>query len=128
MINLYVLCGITTIVVIIIIVLKKVKSEFVLPLSLLFGIILLRQALNLLHEHEVFFKNLVEAANFNVYWNVILKAFGVSMIIEVLSDFCKEVGENSIASKIELLGKIEIIVLSFPLIEKLLEIVKTIIL
>lgn len=128
MINLYTLCGITTIAVIIIIVLKKAKSEFVLPLSLLFGIILLRQALNLLREHEMFFKTLLEATSFNEYWKIIVKAFGVSIIIEVLSDFCKEAGENSIASKIELLGKIEIIALSFPLIEKLLETVKTIIL
>ncbi len=127
MINLFTLCGITVISVIIIIVLKNLKSDFALPLALFLGVILLRQALLILEEKGAVLKNIFEDNSFFQYGNVILKAFGISIIIELLSDFCKESGENSIATKIELFGKIEIIVLSLPLVEKILEIVRIII-
>lgn len=126
--DLFVLCGITTISVVIIIFLKRLKSDLSLPLSLLLGIVLLRQALNLLGENEALFKKISGNTSFFQYGDILLKAFGISIIIELLSDFCKEAGENTIATKIELLGKIEIIVLSIPLIEKILDIVKNIML
>ena len=128
MMDLFVLCGITTISVVIIIFLKRLKSDLSLPLSLLLGIVLLRQALNLLGENEALFKKISGNTAFFQYGDILLKAFGISIIIELLSDFCKEAGENTIATKIELLGKIEIIVLSIPLIEKILDIVKNIML
>ena len=127
MINLFTLCGIAVISVIIIIILKRLKSDFALPLALFLGIILLRQAFLILQEKEAVFKTIFEGNSFSQYGNVIIKAFGISIIIELLSDFCKEAGEKSIATKIELLGKIEIIVLSLPLVEKVLEIVRKII-
>lgn len=126
--DIFVLCGITTISVVIIIFLKRLKSDLSLPLSLLLGIVLLRQALNLLGENEALFKKISGNTAFFQYGDILLKAFGISIIIELLSDFCKEAGENTIATKIELLGKIEIIVLSIPLIEKILDIVKNIML
>ena len=128
MIKLFAVCGITTISVIIIIFLKKLKSDIVLPLSLLLGIVLLRQAVNTFKDNSVLLENLSKHITFSEYGNILLKAFGISIIIELLSDFCREAGELTIANKIELVGKIEIIVLSLPLIEKILEIVKTLIL
>ncbi len=125
--EIYILCGITTLSVIIIIFLKKLKSDTALPLSLLLGIVLLRQALNIFRENKTFFERIAGDTAFTQYGNIIAKAFGITIIIELLSEFCKEAGENSIAAKIELLGKIELVVLSLPLIENILEIVKKII-
>lgn len=127
MINILTLCGITILFVIIIIFLKKAKSDLVLPLSFLLSIVLLRQALRTLESEGGLLKNLFENPPFSEYGDVILKAFGISLVVQLLSDFCKDAGESSISTKIELLGKIEIIILSLPLVEKILDIVKNII-
>jgi stage III sporulation protein AD len=127
MINILTLCGITVLSVVIIVFLKKVKSDFALPLSFLLGILLLRQALHTLEAGGGLLKKIFENNPFSEYGNLILKAFGISIAVELLSEFCRDAGENSISAKIELLGKIEIIILSLPLIEKILDIVKNII-
>ncbi len=127
MINILTLCGIIILSVIVIVFLKRVKNDFVLPLSFLLGILLLRQALHTLESEGGLLKRLFENNPFSEYGNVILKAFGISLVVQLLSDFCKDAGESSISTKIELLGKIEIIILSLPLVEKILDIVKNII-
>ena len=58
---------------------------------------------------------------------IVLKITGVAYICQFASDICRDVGETSIASKIELGGKIIIISLSMPIMYSMLEIVNKII-
>ncbi len=123
-----ILCGVTVIAVIIIFLFKQLKSGFAFPLALLLCFILLRQALSILQTEGEFLKTIFENKSLSQYGNILLKTFGISLIVELLSDTCREAGENSVASKIELLGKVEIIVLSLPLVKNILETVKSIML
>ena len=79
MINILTLCGITVLSVVIIVFLKKVKSDFALPLSFLLGILLLRQALHTLEAGGGLLKKLFENNPFSEYGNLILKAFVISI-------------------------------------------------
>ncbi|MEG1027568.1 MAG: SpoIIIAC/SpoIIIAD family protein, partial [Oscillospiraceae bacterium] len=49
------------------------------------------------------------------YIQIMLKALGVCYVTELASDSCKEAGQVSIASKVELCGKVFIVILSIPI-------------
>lgn len=54
--------------------------------------------------------------------NIILRALGISYISEIASSICRDSGENGLAASVDLVGKIELIVISFPMIKQLIEI------
>ena len=55
------------------------------------------------------------------YINVIIKMLGITYVAEISSNICKDAGYGSIASQIELFGKITILALSMPILLALLE-------
>ena len=55
--------------------------------------------------------------------SVLFKALGVSVLVRVSSDICTEAGEAALASQIDIMGKVEILLLSLPLVLRLLDIV-----
>ena len=123
-----VLCGASLLAVFLILILKQMNSTYALFLAVLFGIILIRQALNTIGNELEFFKEITQKATLTEVGNLILKIFGISLIVETTSDICRDSGESSIASKVELIGKAEILVLTIPLIKEILKIIENIML
>ena len=54
---------------------------------------------------------------------VLFKALGVCFLVQFASDSCNDAGENALASKIDLAGKVIVIGLSLPLFEEVIKIV-----
>lgn len=61
------------------------------------------------------------------YIKMIIKIIGISYICQFAAELCRDAGESSVASKIEFAGKIIIITISSPIINKMLDIVNSII-
>lgn len=57
------------------------------------------------------------------YIGIILKIIGISYISEFCTQICQDAGENAIASKIELGGKVIIMLISVPIITELLDLI-----
>ena len=55
------------------------------------------------------------------YFKIALKAVGISYITDFIADACRDVGQATIASKAELVGKTAIFLLSVPLLMSVLE-------
>lgn len=108
--------------------LKQLKSNAAVPLGIIFGLLLTQQAIVTLSGELSFFKNLSSTAFSQNTVSVLLKVFGISFSAEAVSDICRDAGESFIASKIETLGKIEIIVVCIPLIKEILGIIEQIML
>lgn len=53
----------------------------------------------------------------------VIKSLGVAVLTELAGDICRDCGESSMASKVEMLGKVTIIVFALPLATELLELV-----
>ena len=53
----------------------------------------------------------------------VIKALGVAILTGLAGDLCRDCGEGSMASRVELLGKVTIIVLALPLATELLNLV-----
>ena len=58
-----------------------------------------------------------------VYITTLLKIIGIAYIAEFGAEICKDAGEGAIASKIELAGKVIIVVLAVPIITSLLDLI-----
>ena len=55
---------------------------------------------------------------------MLIRALGIALICELCALFCRDLGEQSVASGVLLFGKLEILVLCLPLVDKVLEIAK----
>jgi len=55
------------------------------------------------------------------YIGVLIKVIGIAYICEFASNLCKDAGYSSIASQIEMVGKLSILVMSMPILMSLLE-------
>ena len=54
-------------------------------------------------------------------WSLLLKALGIAFLTETAASICRDSGEASLAGWVEMAGKLEILLLSFPLIRTVME-------
>ena len=106
------------------ILLKKHTPEYSLGVSLITGIIILFWIVaNMIPVLDKFTYFMQKTNMPSEYGSILLKSLGIAFIIQLISDTCKDVGETSTATKIELAGKIAILLISLPLFEKIISIV-----
>lgn len=66
-------------------------------------------------------KGLVDDAGIDTSYGIILiKTVGVCALCQFTSDCCRDNGQNSLASRVELAAKLTIVVISFPMFQKIL--------
>lgn len=70
------------------------------------------------------FRELAARANVNqLYLNTVLKIIGIAYISEFGAQVCRDAGEGAVAGKIELAGKILILVLAIPIVAVVLDMI-----
>lgn len=62
-----------------------------------------------------------DMGGFSEYVELILKALGVAVLTHVASAICRDCGEGGLAGAVEFAGKVEILLMSLPMIERLLK-------
>jgi len=67
-----------------------------------------------------FIEQINEVDGFDRLYSVMLKGLGIAILSETASDICKDCGESSLASKVEMAAKITMIILSIPLLNSIL--------
>ena len=101
-------------------VIKQWKSDFLplvrLAVTLVLGTLILGSAAPIL----TFFRLVSEEGGNAAYTVILFKALGVALLTQVCADICRESGESGLSAGVELTGKIEILLLSLPLMEELL--------
>ena len=104
------------------IILKKTNPEFSMVAALITGILIFALVLANLVP---FFKTINQYVGYfglnNVFISTVLKALGICYLTQLASETCKDAGYCSIASKVELCGKVAIIILSLPMFVSLIE-------
>ncbi len=116
--------GIGLIALIIIIVLKQYKPEFVIYVSLIAGALILFLVLDKLIGIIELLSNISKKAGISgEFLNILLKITGIAFLTEFAVSICNDSGETAIANKIDLGGKIIIIAISIPIISSLLELI-----
>ena len=114
--------GVGLIALIIIIILKQYRSEFVIYVSIIAGVIIL---ILIMDKVSAIIDLLTSLSNKTVINNeflvLLIKITGIAFLTEFSVSICKDSGETAIASKIDIGGKVLIISMSIPIIASLLE-------
>lgn len=122
--NIIGLVGIGITAAILAIVIKQYKPEIAMLISVLTGVIILMVAISVLGPVLKTISELTGMAGLDsTYANALLKALAIVYITQLASDSCKDVGETAIASKLELAGKIAVVLISLPMFQAIVEMV-----
>lgn len=105
-------------------ILKQTKPEISILINIAGGILLIILTIDLLNEVFTNFYNIFKSTGINNTLLVpILKIIGVGYLTEFGSNVCNDAGSTSIADKILFAGKIVILLLAFPIIKSVLDVV-----
>ena len=109
---------------VIIIVLRSQKPEIAVQISIITGIVIFLLLASKLSAVLDMLQSFSDKADINpAYFTTILKIIGIAYVAEFGAEVCRDAGETSIASKIELAGKVIIIVLAVPIVTSLMELI-----
>ena len=97
-------------------------------LTLVVAVIFLLSTVGFVSQIISAVSSLFDAAKIDgMYIKVIFKCLGVTYLTQFAADYCKDCGENAIASQVLLAGRISVLVISLPLFKAFVEIVKSLI-
>lgn len=114
--NIFNVVGFVIVSLLLIIILKEIKPEIALIVTILSSVMLLAYAIFKLESIISVLNDLVNKAGINAnYLLLILKVTAIAYIIELTKNICIDAGSSSLATKIELVGKVAIITLTLPL-------------
>lgn len=116
--------GIGIIATILIIILKQTRPEFTVLVSIVTGVIIFSYLLPKLAYVIDTIRNLSSRVNVDIsYFNTLIKIIGIAYLVEFASQICRDADQDSIAMKIELAGKVIIMVLAIPVLLTLLDLI-----
>ena len=109
------------------ILLKKDRPEFSLILSVCTSFLIFMLVIPYLEGFILMVENITEQAGIKPqYIKIIFKVIGISYLVQFGAELCRDCGEGSLASKIELGGKAIILSLTLPVIYKIFDIINSV--
>lgn len=109
------------------IILSKQGKEYALILSLGACCLVLLVAFRFFQPVVELLRRLESMGNLQPEWlNVMLKALGVGLIVEMSSLICADAGNAALSKTMQILGAIAVLWLSIPLINSLIELLQQI--
>lgn len=104
--------------------LRNTKSDFAVFVSISVGVIILVLLSDKISQVVNVFNNLsVKAGLPDEIFSSIIKIIGIGYLTEYSVSLCDDAGCNSIGKKIELCGKITILIMALPIINRIITII-----
>jgi len=114
--------GLALIVTVISVVLKQIRPEIALQLTILASASIFIIVMSKIKVIVDLLQNLADQANISSYYLfIVLKIVGVAYLAEFGAQICRDAGEGALASKIELAAKVAVIALAIPIIVAITE-------
>lgn len=103
---------------------KSVNKEISIYIVLATVIILFLSIIDKLADIFQFLENIYDNVTYGrTFFPVILKVLAVAYITDFTAQLCKDAGEATIGSKVELAGKVIIFYLAMPILTAILELI-----
>ena len=122
--SLYKIISIAIITCVACLIVKPIRSDFAVFISIVGGIIVLFYAISYLSQIFDVFNNIfnISGINSSIY-SVVLKIIGIGYLTEFTAGICNDTGNSSLGDKVLLGGKIVILVMAIPIVTSILDIV-----
>ena len=122
--SVYAIIGISAIIAVLSVSLKKYSPEYSMLMIIMTGIFLIFNILKMLDPVFSEIKKLSENLGiFKDHIFILLKDLAISFLTQFSSDTCIDAGQTSLASKIEIAGKVLILSASLPLLKEIINII-----
>lgn len=106
------------------VVLKQYKPEYSMFISIAAGVLIFLAVLTVIDPILDFIGELTDKAGLDgIYGEVLIKSLAICYITQLACDCCKDAGESAIAGKLQIAGKIAILLIALPMFRSLTEIV-----
>ncbi len=103
---------------------RPVRSDFAVLISVVGGVIILFYTLSYLSSVFGVFNQIFQTSGINSsLYAVIFKIIGIGYLTEFTAGLCTDTGNSSLADKVLLGGKIVILVMAIPVVTSILDIV-----
>ena len=101
---------------------RRYHPEYSMAIGLITGILVLALLIGQLMPIFNRLRTLLDSASLPAEYGLVLfKALGISLLAQLSADACRDAGENAMAEKAELAGKVFLLILALPLFEKIAE-------
>ncbi len=105
-----------------VLILREYRPEIAMQVSLIAGVIILLLVVNrIVGALNVITETAVAAGINLVYLQTLLRVIGIAYLAEFGAQVCRDAGEGSIASRVELAAKVIILVMAVPVIVEIME-------
>jgi len=116
--------GIGMIAAILALVVKQHRPELAIQISIVAALLIFLSIAPYFMGIVRMFEDLTDQLSVDVrYFDIVLKIIGVAYIAQLGAELCRDAGENAIASKIELAGKIILLVMAMPIVYSLISLI-----
>ncbi|MGD9155000.1 MAG: stage III sporulation protein AD [Bacillota bacterium] len=116
--------GFSLVVTVLLVILRKQRPEIAVLLTIAAAGLILGILIKKVSAILAVLETMAAQAELNrVYWQLILKIVGFAYLAGFGAQICRDAGENSMAAKIELAGKISILSLGLPVLAGLVEVI-----
>ncbi len=122
--NPFIACAVAVAAAIIISVLRRFSPEMSAIAVAVAGVTLLIYIIKGLLPFVDFINAAATESGTEPYFALMLKALAISLCSKISADICRDCGENTLASRVELAGKAGIVIISLPVIQQLIELSK----
>lgn len=100
--------------------LRRYHQEYAFAVSAAAGVIVLIALLSALAPAAEEIRTLISSAGISsASLQILFKSLGICFLAQFAADACRDAGEGALASRVELAGKLAIVVLSLPLFESI---------
>ena len=122
--NIIIIASVALIAAVLSLVLKQYKPEYSLFISISAGILIFLSVLAVIRPIMDYINNLTAQTGLaGVYAEVLIKSLAVCYITQLASDCCTDAGETAIAGKLQIAGKVAILLIALPMFQSLTELV-----
>lgn len=114
--------GITVVAAFLAVIIRRYNPEYSMAIGLITGALVLLVLITQLTPVLNRMRTMLNSASLPVEYGLVLfKALGISLLAQLSADACRDAGENAMAEKAELAGKVYLMLLALPLFEKVAE-------
>ena len=112
-------CGIVICALVICTTFKEIKNDYSLFVRLLITTGIFSVSLGIIYPVLTYIDEISKSTVIYEYIPILFKALGIAFSVQITADICRDANENSLAERICLFGKAEILVISLPLVKEL---------
>lgn len=122
--NIFIIVSFGIVAAVLSLVLKQYKPEYSMFISLAAGILIFISVITAIGPIIQYISELTENAGLSgIYAEVLIKSLAVCYLTQLASDCCKDAGETAIAGKLQIAGKIAVLIMALPIFKSITEIV-----